>query len=191
MSDNVVLNPGEDGDIAAADDIGGVKYQRVKLTIGSDGVNDGDVSDANPMPVDVKNFPAQTALTDSQLRDSPVPVFVSNTVGVGLTDSELRATPVPVEAPGAAQDATLQALATLNDTMLVLLSAILEKMPRVTGNDQVAASIETFPANQDLRNITGALANVTSIGGKPASTTADALVMAGAGHIYNNITVSA
>lgn len=191
MSDNVVLNPGEDGDIAAADDIGGVKYQRVKLTIGSDGVNDGDVSDANPMPVDVKNFPAQTALTDSQLRDSPVPVFVSNMVGVGLTDSELRATPVPVEAPGAAQDATLQALATLNDTMLVLLSAILEKMPRVTGNDQVAASIETIAANQDLRNITGALANVTSIGGKPASTTADALAMAGAGHIYNNITVSA
>lgn len=191
MSDNVVLNPGEDGDIAAADDIGGVKYQRVKLTIGSDGVNDGDVSDANPMPVDVKNFPAQTALTDSQLRDSPVPVFVSNMVGAGLTDSELRATPVPVEVPGAAQDATLQALATLNDTMLVLLSAILEKMPRVTGNDQVAASIETMPANQDLRNITGALANVTSIGGKPASTTADALAMAGAGHIYNNITVSA
>lgn len=196
MSDNVVLNPGEDGDIAAADDIGGVKYQRVKLTIGSDGVNDGDVSDANPMPVDVKNFPAQTALTDSQLRDSPVPVFVSNMVGAGLTDSELRATPVPVEAPGAAQDATLQALATLNDTMLVLLSAILEKMPRVTGNDQVAASIETIPAisiaaNQDLRNITGALANVTSIGGKPASTTADALAMAGTGHIYNNITVSA
>lgn len=151
MADNTELNPGEGGDIAAADDIGGVKYQRVKLTLGADGVDDGDLSSSNPMPVQLA---------------------------------------------GAAQDATVQALNTLNDTMLVLLAAILEKMPRVTGNDQVATSIETIPAisiaaNQDLRNITGALANITSIGGKPASTTADALAMAGTQHIYSNIIVSA
>ncbi len=178
MADNTELNPGTGGNIAATDDIAGVHYQRVKLTLVADGVNDGDVSSSNPIPVagavTVGNFPAQTALTDAQL----------------------RAAPVPVDVPGAAQDATVAALNTLNDTMLVLLAAILEKMPRVTGNDQVAASIETIPAisiaaNQDLRNITGALANITSIGGKPASTTADALAMAGTAHIYSNITVSA
>jgi hypothetical protein len=51
MADNTTLNPGVGGDTAAADDIDGVKYQRVKLTLGADGVNDGDVSASNPIPV--------------------------------------------------------------------------------------------------------------------------------------------
>ena len=76
MADNTELNPGTGGDIAATDDIDGVKYQRVKLTLGADGVNDGDLSAANPMPVagavTVGNFPAQTALTDAQLRAAPI-----------------------------------------------------------------------------------------------------------------------
>ena len=76
MSDNTQLNPGVGGDIAAADDIDGIKYQRVKLTLGADGVNDGDLSATNPMPVagalSVDNFPAQTGLTDAQLRAAPV-----------------------------------------------------------------------------------------------------------------------
>jgi|10_taG_2_1085330.scaffolds.fasta_scaffold61205_2 hypothetical protein len=36
--------------VYAADDISSVHYQRVKLTVGADGVNDGDVSSTNPMP---------------------------------------------------------------------------------------------------------------------------------------------
>ena len=78
MADNTELNPGSGGDIAAADDIAGVKYQRIKLTLGADGVNDGDVSAANPVPVagslSVDNFPAQTGLTNAELRAAPVPV---------------------------------------------------------------------------------------------------------------------
>jgi len=49
MADNVGITPGT-GATAAADDIGGVLHQRVKITLGSDGVSDGDVSSANPMP---------------------------------------------------------------------------------------------------------------------------------------------
>lgn len=37
MSDNTVLNSGSGGDTIASDDIGGVKYQRVKLSCGADG----------------------------------------------------------------------------------------------------------------------------------------------------------
>jgi hypothetical protein len=51
MADNTELNPGTGGDTVATDDIAGVKYQRVKMTIGADGVNDGDINSANPMPV--------------------------------------------------------------------------------------------------------------------------------------------
>lgn len=51
MADNVQLNAGAGGSIIAADDIGGVSYQRVKVVHGADGVNDGDVSGTNPLPV--------------------------------------------------------------------------------------------------------------------------------------------
>jgi len=52
MADNTILNLGSGGDTIATDDIGpGVKYQRVKVTLGADGVNDGDVASGNPMPV--------------------------------------------------------------------------------------------------------------------------------------------
>ncbi len=51
MVDNTTLNPGAGGDTYASDDIGGVKFQRVKIVQGADGVSDGDVSRSNPLPV--------------------------------------------------------------------------------------------------------------------------------------------
>jgi len=53
MADNVSLNPGVGGDTIAADEIGGIKYQRVKLTLGADGANDGDISSSNPIPANI------------------------------------------------------------------------------------------------------------------------------------------
>jgi hypothetical protein len=50
MPDNIGYTPGS-GAIIAADDIGGALHQRVKVVVGADGVNDGDVSLANPMPI--------------------------------------------------------------------------------------------------------------------------------------------
>jgi len=49
MADNVGYTPGT-GATVAADEIGGVLHQRVKLGIGDDGVA-VDVSESNPMPV--------------------------------------------------------------------------------------------------------------------------------------------
>jgi hypothetical protein len=51
MADNTTLNAGTGGDVIGSDDIGGVKFQRVKLIHGADGTNAGDVSDANGLPV--------------------------------------------------------------------------------------------------------------------------------------------
>lgn len=65
MADDTVL-PGT-GDTIAADDIGGVKYQRVKLIHGANGVNSGDVEHSNPFPVsvDASNFVFSTVNTSS------------------------------------------------------------------------------------------------------------------------------
>lgn len=57
MADNTVLNTGTGGDTIASDDIGGVKFQRVKLIHGADGTNDGDIASGNPLPVEALGFP--------------------------------------------------------------------------------------------------------------------------------------
>jgi hypothetical protein len=51
MADNVGYTPGT-GATVAADEIGGVLHQRIKLGIGDDGVA-VDVSESNPMPVEL------------------------------------------------------------------------------------------------------------------------------------------
>lgn len=69
MADNVGYTPGS-GATIAADDIGGVLHQRIKLGIGADGTA-VDVSSANPMPitapvsldVTVGNFPASQTVS--------------------------------------------------------------------------------------------------------------------------------
>ena len=50
MADNVAYTPGS-GATIAADDIGGVLHQRVKISVGADGTAN-DVSTLNPMPTE-------------------------------------------------------------------------------------------------------------------------------------------
>lgn len=56
-ADNIDVTSGT-GNTVAFDDISGVKHQRVKIVTGSDGSSDGDVSDSNPMPVELKTSSA-------------------------------------------------------------------------------------------------------------------------------------
>ncbi len=77
MADNVELNAMAGGSSVAADEISSVKYQRIKIVTGADGVNGGDVTTANPFPVqaqastnnigdvDVLTQPARAATTDT------------------------------------------------------------------------------------------------------------------------------
>lgn len=53
MADNVSVNTSTPGTpaVIASDDISGTQFQRIKLTLGADGINDGDVSATNPIPV--------------------------------------------------------------------------------------------------------------------------------------------
>jgi hypothetical protein len=93
MTDNTTLNVGSGGDVIATDDIAGVKFQRVKVTFGADGVAT-DVASGAPLPV-------TGPLTDTQLRATAVPVSgtfwqATQPVSGPLTDTELRATAVPV-----------------------------------------------------------------------------------------------
>lgn len=112
MSDNVAVTPGS-GATIATDDIGGIQYQRVKVTFGADG-SATDVSEGNPLPisgtfwqttqpVSVASMPA-TPVTDnggSLTVDGTVAVTgafwqATQPVSGPLTDTQLRASAVPV-----------------------------------------------------------------------------------------------
>jgi hypothetical protein len=101
MADNTTLNPGVGGDTIAADDVGGVKYQVVKLDLGADGAS-SPVSGALPVSGTFwqATQPVSGPVTDAQLRATPVPVSGTVTANTGLTqpltDAQLRATAVPV-----------------------------------------------------------------------------------------------
>lgn len=70
MADNFAYTPGS-GETGAADDIGGVKFPRVKLIYGVDGTNSGDVAAANPLPTTDAAVAALLGATNTQLPDSP------------------------------------------------------------------------------------------------------------------------
>ncbi len=82
MADNVLITPGS-GDTVAADDISSVKYQRVKLTLGADGVNDGDIA-GNSGVVGATTQRVVHA-TDVATSMNIVGVNTTNTLGVYLS----------------------------------------------------------------------------------------------------------
>lgn len=61
MPDNVGYTPGT-GATVAADDIGGILYQRIKIAEGADGTGT-DVSAANPLPVSVPGAASATIMS--------------------------------------------------------------------------------------------------------------------------------
>lgn len=78
----------------------------------------------------------------------------------------------------------------------LLLSAILESMPRTDANARAIVNTSdqgnvtvALAASQTLATVT-TVGNQTNIGGRDASNTAYALANMGTAHIYNNIIVS-
>lgn len=151
----------------------------------------------------LENINASTgALTDAQLRASAIQVSDG---GESLTvDGVFWQNTQPVSAAmlplptGASSEATLAAVQALSenvrdltDTLVTLMSAILEKMPRVTATDQVATNIENTPtvniaASQTLATLT----NLVQMGGQEAVTVARSQMMSGATYVYDNVKVS-
>jgi len=87
MADNTQLEQAVAplGDIIATDDIGGVKYQRVKPTVGADGVAQ-DVHDGRPMPVKAgMTTPKTTAATAALLAAGGTTDLDSAQIGSTLT----------------------------------------------------------------------------------------------------------
>lgn len=86
MADNVGYTPGT-GATVAADDIGGVLHQRVKIGVGVDG-SAVDVSSSNPMPVSVDTAtPLNVKIADVSTT-TPIPVTAASSLPVTISETD-------------------------------------------------------------------------------------------------------
>lgn len=86
MADNVTLNTMSGGDVVGADDIGGVKFQRVKIIEGADGTNDGDISSANGLPVQLLAGSASIGILGSNSGVDIGDVTINNSTGASAVN---------------------------------------------------------------------------------------------------------
>lgn len=105
MADNVQITEGA-GKTIAGDDIGGVVHQRVKITTGADGVNDGDVSSSNPLPVSAASLPLPSGAATSAKQDTIIASEASIDSKTPALGQALSAASTPVVLP-ASQITTL------------------------------------------------------------------------------------
>ena len=177
MADNVGYTPGS-GAIVAADDIGGVLHQRVKLALGADGTNDGDLSASNPMPV-TGSVAVTTAVPLEVTASTPLDVDVTNVVEATIPNGEL-----------------IEALEAMRIAVHSLTRSIGQTMPDVAGRMRVA--LDSISASLTLATVTtvgtvttcSTLTNQTQLGGNPAFEQIPALMRLGADSLRRNIVVT-
>jgi hypothetical protein len=146
MADNTQLSTNiGSGDIIASDDIGSVKFPRGKLTLGADGVNDGDVSAANPLPV---TAPTALPTTNSVLAaaiGTPGSTLPVSAVQAGGTDGAVFRT-LRVNQDGTQVIAPSPEMLTLLSQMVAELRAIRLAMTSLVTESGHAWSEDFSPA---------------------------------------------
>jgi len=140
MADNVVLNAGSGGSTLAADDITSVLYQRVKLVEGADGVNDGDVSAANPLPVELRDADGTAAADITSIK-----------AAVELIDNAVSGTELQVDIVAALPAGT---------------NAI-GKLASNTGVDIGDVDVLSLPASTNTIEVVGDAAENAAVAGNP------------------------
>lgn len=146
MSDNTTL-PGT-GDVIASDDIGGVKFQRVKTTFGADGVAT-DVSTSSPLPVAANDCVSLLSTTISATGNSAS----IDTLGYGAVVVQLSGGWSGGNTFESSNDGTTW------DTILVFSRDSLNLQDIVTQNGLFTIR----PSGRYLRMVTSALAGTISV----------------------------
>lgn len=158
MSDNTTITPGV-GETFATDDISSVKYPRIKLIHGADGTNDGDVSIANGLPVQVvAALPAGTNAIGKLSANSGVDIGDVDITSIAAGDNNIGNVDV-VTVPADPFGANADAAATAGST-----GSIQAKLRLITSQlDSIKTAVET------LDNVVGGSeAQVDVVGALPA-----------------------
>lgn len=125
MADNTTLNAGTGGDVIASDDISGVKYQRVKLSIGADGAA-ADAALTAPLPV---------RLSDGSSAISTLPVSLASVPSHAVTNAGTFAVQVNGDALSSLQ--TLDNIVVTDDAAFTAASSQGVAIMGFASSDQV------------------------------------------------------
>ena len=176
MADNVGYTPGV-GEVIATDDVAGVQHQRVKISLGSDGVDDGMVSSSNPMPVTATGTVNVSGnfLTDTQLRAAPLLVD-----GSGELIESLEATRMGVQS-------MLRSIGGASLDTAGRLRTVAERVETIAGG--TITTVTTVTTVSTVTTVT-TLANQTSIGTFSATEQIPVLMRLGADCLRRNISVT-
>lgn len=144
MADNVGYTPGS-GATVAADDIGGVLHQRVKIGVGADG-SATDVSTSNPMPVNASNGELVEALEALRMATNTL----TKTIGFALPNAQGQ----PIMEARQATAGNLNATITGNIGTVTTVSTVTNQsqMGGFAANDQIPALMH-LQADSLRRNI--------------------------------------
>lgn len=132
MADNLGAPGGASGPVAT-DDIGGVHFQRIKLVHGADGVNAGDVSTANRLPVE--DTSSSVVGSGTQATAQRVTIATDNAV-IGATNE----TAASSDTATAGLNGRLQRIAQRITSLIALLPASLGQKAMTASLAVVVAS---------------------------------------------------
>lgn len=142
MADNVTLNPGVGGAVVATDDVGGIQYQRVKMTFGADGVAT-PVDTGSPLPITGEVDTGLTQpLTNSQLRAAAIDVIPANITGKFREAFETLNT-TPVTGKWTLSTGTGD-IVQVDGNALAASYLVISKSPWDAGNETVLETQPTF-----------------------------------------------
>ena len=152
MADNAIANNNGSPVTFATDDIGaGVQSPRMKLMLGADGVDDGNVSSANPLPV------STGGLTDAQLRATTLETQDDALYDLVDTLNDLVSR-LGILLSARAVDGTLRVSGTVTTSIATVTTLTTLANQAAMGGYQTTASI------QNQMNTVAQLANTANVG---------------------------
>jgi hypothetical protein len=144
MPDNVGYTPGSGASIAA-DDIGGNLFQRVKLVHGADGINAGDVSVSNGLPVE----PIGELVESIEALRMAVQALTRSGIGQAMPDTSAR---LRVVLDAITASLTLATITTVGTVTTVSSMTNQTQMGGFASQDQIPALMR-MAADSARRNI--------------------------------------
>lgn len=140
MADNISVTEGT-GKVIATDDVGGTQYQRIKLTLGADGVSDGDVSSSNPIPISAAALPLPSGAATSGLQ---------TTGNSSLSSIDIKTAPLGQTTMAASSPVTIAS----NQSALAISAA---SLPLPTGATTLTEQQSQTTSLQLIDNVIGAV----------------------------------
>lgn len=138
MADNIGYTPGT-GSVVAADEIGGVLHQRIKLGIGEDGTAT-DLSLTNPMPTQVAARTPTTTSVPSSATSVTILASNANRKGISISNSSTQKLYLSFTSPATTTNAFIEMPAgsfLLLDQQLIISNAIYGIWSSANGTAQI------------------------------------------------------